>query len=295
MRSAAANTPRLRSRPAWVSPRARASAASAVNASDGIIAFTFTHPYATTKGSWSHGVKFRTQGIRGHTVFAWSDTTWCHWGNDSAGNPTRIVRADRTTNLVTAASGNNTIRMVSAGHEGWFFLNASLLGKLYLTGNTHARDVSPITRLSGAITIPVFGAKQPLPSGTLARGNPEYVLTEGPDARYADLIAEARFTNPAADWTCGFLVRQPVDNFYAVVFGRDGYWQHPIRTGTLGSDQIVIRKASDETSTAAGATNTLNGLAIGDVGALFVNRQLAGSLDPTGHKVPGRVKVISDS
>jgi len=86
-----------------------------------------------------------------------------------------------------------------------------------------------------------------------------------------------------------------VDNFYAVVFGRDGYWQHPIRTGTLGSDQIVIRKASDETSTAAGATNTLNGLAIGDVGALFINRLLAGSLDPTGHKVPGRVKVISDS
>ena len=72
----------------------------------------------------------------------------------------------------------------------------------------------------------------------------------------------------------------------------DGRWTHQVRTGILESSATVAQ-GKGSFGTAAGDTNLVRLIAIDDAGWLFINGQLAATLDLSVRTGPSNVSVIT--
>ncbi len=255
----------------------------------------FANPYSPSEGPWSHGIMFRRSDVNNfHAAGIRSDGSWFHVVRTGSVESSRTVAEGSISDIDLSAFGVNHVRVVAQGDRGWLFVNRALVGELDLREWGASGDVSAMTGFFTGDEIPGrstdykgFGVSAltlqggPV-SGALAHSD-EVIVQEALGDGLTNVLVEARFTNPygasVGPWDYGFMVRNPAFNeFHVVVLLSDGRWMHEVRTGTLESSATVAQ-GKGEFTTAAGDTNLVRLIAIDDDGWLFINGQLAATLD----------------
>ena len=113
-----------------------------VSLSDGIIEARFFNPYSTRAGSWSVGFLFRNSGHNVvHMVVVSSQSAWYHYLRTEDVDAEQELAAEYTNQLNTDSRGNNHVRIVVKGSEGWLFINGIFVDALDLSGLTEEGSI----------------------------------------------------------------------------------------------------------------------------------------------------------
>ena len=285
---------------------------SNVSLSDGIIEARFHNPYSTREGSWSSGFLFRSgRDNTFHVVVVSSNGAWYHYLRTGDVDTEQDLAAEFSNHIDTTRYGNNHIRIIANGSEGWLFINGELAGKLDLSGLTGTGRVSAVGSyfqghgIAGQSTrfedftirrlAKVYGPRH----GDLTH-NPDDEFIEEHEASVSltDGIIEAQFTNPYAgfqgDWSNGFLFRGDYDVFHAVIIEEDRWWHHRLRLGDADNTREIAAQHPDWISTALSGYNHIRIIALGDEGWLFINDIYIDKLDLSGLTGSGQVSAVTN-
>ena len=114
---------------------------ASVDLRDFVVEVTFSNPYDTTKGNWDYGILFRHAGNNQHFRLAIrSDQKWVLLNN--TGDPDGVVLQDGDLPALNLeAGGTNSIRLISQGTQGFFYLNDNLVAELDLSARTNSGDI----------------------------------------------------------------------------------------------------------------------------------------------------------
>lgn len=269
---------------------------------------TFTNPYPTVLSGWDHGFLFRAAGrFNYHAVVIDNSGMWFHYLRDGV-EKRELADSGRAPGLWLETGGVNTLRLIATGSRGWLFLNERVIGTLDLSGGPAEGDLAVIAGYDNDNRVPgqatrfrEFTVAQPgafgSASGTLEHAADGLVSSSiGPRAR--DFIAAATFTNPVSGvggrWDYGFTFRGSGPNaFHGVYVDSGRTWNHLLRTGGEPSSTAFSRSGGVLLNTGAGEQNTLELVATGETGLLYVNGALAQELELGEGDVGGVVSVAS--
>ncbi len=137
--------------------------------------------------------------------------------------------------------------------------------------------------------------------GDLAHDDDEFIEEYRAGISRSDFIATATFNNPypavLSGWDYGFLFRDAGQfNYHAVIVENRNdsppMWFHYVRDGA-GEGRLVESGRASGLWPDSGGMNTLQLIAVGGRGWLFLNGHATGTLDLTGGPVRGDVAVIT--
>ncbi len=283
-----------------------------VRMTDGIIEAKFFNPYSTQVGDWSSGFLFRSgRNNTFHVVVVSSNGAWYHYLRTGDVDTEQDLAAEFSNHIDTTRYGNNHIRIIANGSEGWLFINGELAGELDLGGLTGFGGVSAVGSyfrghgISGESTRfedftirslrRVYGPR----NGSIKHDPDDgQIDTHRPQTSLLDGIIEARFHNPYAswqgEWSNGFLFRHSGNGeFHAFVIQEDGRWHHHLRTGDADGTQRLTEQYSLQISTASSASNHIRVIALGDKGWLFINGNFMKELDLSSWTEKGEVLAVA--
>ena len=121
---------------------------------DMMVEATFTNPYGASENLWTYGFVLRDGPVDKLTITVSSARRWrLHMGD----MPTpKHLGADRMLGGGTfngefddEAGGQNHLRMVAIGDQGWFFINGAFVASIDLSLVSEAGDVAVVTGASG--------------------------------------------------------------------------------------------------------------------------------------------------
>ena len=119
---------------------------SRVNLSDAVIEANFFNPYSTSIGSWDYGFLFRRSDSNVfHGVGLNSNGYWYHQMRMGTTESNRDMSSQWSSVIDGSASGNNHLRLIALGSDGWLFINDSFIGKLNLSDLVQPGDVVATT------------------------------------------------------------------------------------------------------------------------------------------------------
>ena len=118
---------------------------SGTSMSDGVIEATFSNPYSPDDGSWSAGFSFRDAARNeSHVAIVRSNGKWYHRLRIGDEGPTQRLAEAQSEHISTTAGGNNRVRVVAIGEDGWLFVNGAFVAKLDLSGGANLGGVEAI-------------------------------------------------------------------------------------------------------------------------------------------------------
>ena len=266
--------------------------ARGVRIRDGVIEADFYNPYSASVGQWSSGFLFRhspnNDGTnKFHSVVITEEGYLHHNLRTSGPDSTQRLERRHVSEIHTAASASNHIRVAFTGGAGKLYINGHYITTLQLHGLMEAGSVFAVgsyfsghgvasysTRFEG---FTVWPAPKPLfgPVDGEVEHNPDDGLI---DAYYSgtsikDGTMEAYFHNPfstsVGEWSYGFMFRLKGNSFHAVVLQSSGHFQHLKRIDG-DSQQLAVRQVS-EINTAYPGRNHMRIVADGEGGKLYVN------------------------
>ena len=181
------------------------------------------------------------------------------------------------------------IRIVALGDEGWFFLNGEFVAELDLSSGDSTGDVAAISGYFNAVTtlttksIPFrgFAVRASEFLGDVGRTRVTRTMISSKQRSYlgvdaADFAIQATFTNPYGQnigaWDYGVAFRDSSSDpntFHAVTLSSNGTWGYYVREGSATPTHRESGRLS--VNAAAGGTNRLLLLAVGDTGLFYVN------------------------
>jgi hypothetical protein len=129
--------------------------------------------------------------------------------------------------------------------------------------------------------------------GTLAHNDDEFIEEQLLEVDVADLYVEATFFNPYSTdegpWDYGFIFRNSEqDTYYVVFIDSTGTWWH-----WVGTSSNVASGTSDLVDTGEQGSNLLRVVASGDTGWLYINDELATTLDLSELTESGNVSAMT--
>ena len=128
---------------------------SGISMSDGVIEATFSNPYPTREGSWSVGFFLRDTGVdRFHAVIVRSNGKWSHFLRTGDADSEQEIAERHSERISTTADGDNRVRLVAIGEDGWLFVNGAFAAKLDLSGGAKLGGVEAIANYFTADGIP---------------------------------------------------------------------------------------------------------------------------------------------
>ena len=285
-----------------------------VRMTDGIIEATFFNPYSTQVGDWSSGFLFRSgRSNTFHVVVVSSNGAWYHYLRTGDVNTEQDLAAEFSNQIDTTRYGNNHIRIIANGSEGWLFINGELAGELDLSGLTGLGGVSAIGSyfrghgISGESTrfedftirrlSIAFGPRD----GNIEHKihNTGFIDTFDSRVSLSDGVVEATFINPYAssqgDWSNGFIIRDSGDGeFHAIVVEEGGYWNHRLRSGGANASQELALAYSDLISIISNGSNHIRIIALGNEGWLFINGVYIDKLDLSRWTESGQFSAVTN-
>ncbi|MFH1446545.1 MAG: hypothetical protein ABIG43_03930 [Chloroflexota bacterium] len=102
----------------------------------------FTPPYELSKGSWDIGIFFRDGGTNDEFRLAIeSDGSWSLINRN--GSNSDIIQKGTVNNLNYSKTSSNHILLVAINHEGYFYLNGTLIAKLDLSARMNSGKIAP--------------------------------------------------------------------------------------------------------------------------------------------------------
>ncbi len=118
------------------------------------------------------------------------------------------------------------------------------------------------------------------------------------DIHVADAFIEASFVNPYSrsegSWSHGFIFRSPdVHTRHAVVVTSSGNWEHHLKQSAQMDWEFIDRGNNGHVRLGDGASNSINVIALGGFGLLFINGEFASILDLSDLVDPGYVLGVS--
>ena len=117
-----------------------------VSIADGIIEASFVNPYASWQGEWSSGFLMRSnKSDEFHVILVQESGTWHHHLRSGDVDATQRLAERYSSQISTANSGSNHIRVIALGSEGWLFINGVYIDELDLSGLTQPGEVSAVT------------------------------------------------------------------------------------------------------------------------------------------------------
>ena len=266
--------------------------ARGVRIRDGVIEADFYNPYSASVGQWSSGFLFRhspnNDGTnKFHSVVITEDGYLHHNLRTSGPDSTQRLERRHVSEIHTAASASNHIRVAFTGGAGKLYINGHYITTLQLHGLMEAGSVFAVgsyfsghgvasysTRFEG---FTVWPAPKPLfgPVDGEVEHNPDDGLI---DAYYSatsirDGTIEAYLYNPystsVGEWSYGFMFRLKGNSFHAVVIQSSGHFKHLMRID--GKSQQLDVKQVSEINTAYPSGNYMRLVADGEEGKLYVN------------------------
>ena len=118
---------------------------SRVSLTDGIIEARFSNPYGSSIGDWSSGFLLRHPRTNEfHAIVINESGSWFHDLRLGNADDTQDLASRYSGSISTTSSGNNHIRVIALGNEGWLFINGQYMEKLDLSGLNRAGRVSAI-------------------------------------------------------------------------------------------------------------------------------------------------------
>ena len=118
---------------------------SLTSMSDGVIEATFSNPYPTREGSWSAGFLFRNAELGNfHVVVIRSNGKWYHRLRTGDADSTQYLAEDHSEHISTSADGNNRVRIVAIGDDGWLLINGEFVANLDLSGGSKSGEVTAV-------------------------------------------------------------------------------------------------------------------------------------------------------
>lgn len=139
-------------------------------------------------------------------------------------------------------------------------------------------------------------------SGELAHDPADgFIKTEYADVSMADMIVEAKFTNPYSSsyssWDYGFNIRDPGEDseglFIEIAVTDESQWEAQARNSDLSYSQAIGGGTLRNLYVGEGDKNHLRVVAIGQRGWFFVNGEFIASLDLSDVRSAGDVAVIT--
>lgn len=118
---------------------------SRVSLTDGIIEARFFNPYGSSLGDWSSGFLFRHPRTNEfHAIVINQSGSWFHDLRLGNADETQDLASRYSSSISTTSSGNNHIRIIALGNDGWLFINGQYMEKLDLSGLSYTGRVSAI-------------------------------------------------------------------------------------------------------------------------------------------------------
>lgn len=118
---------------------------SRVSLTDGIIEARFINPYGSSLGEWSSGFLFRHPRTNEfHAIVINQTGSWFHDLRLGNADNTQDLASRYSSSISTTSSGNNLIRFIALGNEGWLFINGQYMEKLDLSGLNRTGRVSAV-------------------------------------------------------------------------------------------------------------------------------------------------------
>ena len=281
---------------------------SGVNLADVVVEARFFNPYPLSVGSWSYGFVIRRSSAKGlHAIVIRSNGNWYHILGTGVENPYERLRKEPFSGIDTSTGGNNQVRVIALGDEGWVFINGEFAGKLDLSGSTKPGDVAalgtwfPSDDVEGEATVfQDFGVwaidDEYGPVGDTIAHDPddEFVESHISGVNLTNVVVEARFFNPyplsVGSWSYGFLIRRSnPKGLHAIVIRSNGNWYHTLGTGVENPYERLRKEPFSGIDTSTGGNNQVRVIALGDEGWVFINGEFAGKLDLSGSTKPGDV------
>ena len=100
---------------------------------DAMVEATFVNPFPASQNSWSYGFLLRSlSGNTFHAIIVRHGSFWEHKLRLGDVSGTLDLRAANSTSIDNSTDGENTLRVVMVGDEGWFFLNGDFVSNLDL-------------------------------------------------------------------------------------------------------------------------------------------------------------------
>ena len=265
---------------------------------------TFDNP---SNAKWDYGFLFRYRQHRFHVLVIDESGYWSHkvrgQGNSESN---QLLDSGRASSFLSGDLNANEIRIVALGDEGWFFLNGEFVAELDLSSGDSTGDVAAISgyfRSKDVTTksIPFRGftvrASEFLgDEGGLEHQDDDRIKKSYLDVDAADFAIQATFTNPYGQnigaWDYGVAFRDTSSDpnaFHAVTLSSNGTWGYYVREGSATPTHRESGRLS--VNAAAGGTNRLLLLAVGDTGLFYVNGAFVTELDISRGPSSGRIGV----
>ncbi len=272
------------------------SYAARVSVADFSTAATFTNPYARSVGGWDYGFMFRHPAFNTfHIIVVTDERRWSHYMRNGSVEGQRLIDSGSVSALRTNAGASNEFRVIAIDDSGWFLVNGELVTRLDLSDGPTAGDVRAITGYFNDNFVPGystrfqgFAVREPWlvgdESGELHHDADGFIKQFNIGADVSDFIAVATFNSPYSSrtgaWDYGIGFRDDPgaqNNFHAVTIQSNGLWEYYVREGSGTSTHRESGRVSVDT--AAGGTNRLWLLAIGNTALLYVNGAFVEALD----------------
>lgn len=284
-----------------------------VQMTDGIIEATFFNPYSTQVGNWSSGFLFRSgRSNTFHVVAVSSNGAWYHYLRTGDVDTEQDLAAEFSNHIDTTRYGNNHIRIIANGSDGWLFINGELAGELDLSGLTGLGGVSAIgsyfqghgiagesTRFEHFTIRSLHRVYGPRNGSIKHDPDDGFIDDHETSVSLKDGIIEAEFSNPytplQGDWSSGFLFRHGLSGeFHAIIIKEDRWWSHRQRLGNADSIQEVETQLASWVSVAVPGYNRIRIIALENKGWLFINDIYIDDLDLSGLTEAGRVSAVTN-
>ena len=274
--------------------------------SDIVVEATFVNPYSASADPWDYGFILRSRVDDPFLQFiVSSNRQWAVMTGTDA--PYDRLGGGTLNRFETGAEGRNHLMAVIIGERGWFFVNGDFIADVDLSGATHSGDVAVIT---GAYTGDVVAGAVTRYEGFTGRqltkqyGPASEKLEDEGDDKVSenwsgvwtkDLVVEAEFVDPpGADWSYGFVIRNPEYGRLEVVGFTDAEWWFHSTRDVGDSDYTEVASDYLTGSMRFGDSNHLLLIAVGNNGWFFLNGRLVVRLDLSHNLDEGWVSVVGD-
>lgn len=284
-----------------------------ISVADAVIEARFFNPYSTQDGNWSSGFIFRKAGRNTfHIVAMSSDGTWYHYLRTGDVDTEQDLAEEFSNHIDTAQNGDNLVRIITRGAEGWLFINSHFISTLDLSSWTVSGSVSAVgayftndgidgesTRFEDFTIRSLQNVYGPKDGSIQHDREGDFINEHKTRLSLTDGIIEAHFSNPydssQGDWSSGFLFRNSRNGgFHVIVIQEDGRWHHDLRVGDDDSTQDLAEQYAYEISTTASDSNHIRVITLGIGGWLFINGVYVDKLDLSGLTAAGRVSAITN-
>jgi len=112
-----------------------------------VVQATFVNPYSVAVGGWDYGFLFRNAGGNNqYRLIISSSQEWSLRNNTGSSNGT-VINEGTIDNLSTINGGQNIVRVVCVGTQGFLYVNETLISELDLSDRTNSGDIAIATGL----------------------------------------------------------------------------------------------------------------------------------------------------